>query len=63
MDFVETDLLWNHSTKLSQTPNMPSHTRRWAPHHIQDWSQVLFKDYQVQVINHGSLPVRIIALL
>jgi len=33
---VKTDLLWNRSTKLSQTPSVPSHTRRWAPHHMQD---------------------------
>jgi hypothetical protein len=60
--FVETNLLWNRSTKLSQTPNMPSHTRRWT-HHIQDLSQELFKDHQVQVTNHGILSVRMIALL
>ena len=58
--FVETNLLWNRSTKSSQTPNVQSHTRwRWAPHHIQDLSQELF---EVQVLNHGSLSVRMIAL-
>lgn len=61
--FVETDLLLNHSTKLSQTLNVPSHTRRWAPHRIQDLSQELFKDRQVQVTNHASLSVRMVALL
>jgi hypothetical protein len=45
--FVETDALWNLSTKLSQIPNMQSHTRRWAQHHIQDSSQELSKDHQV----------------
>jgi hypothetical protein len=34
--FVESDPLWNRSTKLSQTPNVSSHTRRWMPHHMQD---------------------------
>jgi hypothetical protein len=61
--FVETDSLWNRSTKLSQIPNLSSHTRRRARHHIQDLSQELFKDRQVQFTNHRSLPVRMIALL
>jgi hypothetical protein len=56
--FVETDLLLNRSTKLSQTPNVPSHTPRRAPHHIQDLSQGLFKDRQVQVTKQGGLIVR-----
>jgi hypothetical protein len=51
------------SMKLSQTPNVSSHTRRWTPHHIQDLPQELFKDHQVQVTNHGSLAIRMIALL
>jgi hypothetical protein len=61
--FVETDPLSTRSTKSSQTPNVSSHMRRWAPHHIQDLSQELFKDHQVQVTNHGSLPLRMIGLL
>ena len=63
--FVETDLLRNLSTKSSQTPNVPSHTQRWAQHqhHIQDSSRELFKGHQVQVTNHRSLLVRMIALL
>jgi hypothetical protein len=61
--FVEADLLWNRSTKLSQTPNVPPHTRCWALHHIQDLSQELLKDHQVQVTNHGILSARMIALL
>jgi hypothetical protein len=61
--FVETDPLWNLSTKLSQTPNVTSHTRRWAQYHIQDSSQELSKGHQVQVTNHRSLSVRMIALL
>ena len=61
--FVETDFLWNRSTKSSQTRNVPSHTRRWAPHHIQDFSPELFKDHQVQFTNHRSLSVWMIVLL
>jgi hypothetical protein len=61
--FVEADLLWNLSTKLSQTPNVLSHTRCWVPHHIQDLYQGLFKDPQVQVTNHRSLSVRMISQL
>ncbi len=34
--FVDTDLLWNDSTKLSRILNVPSHMRRWAPHQRQD---------------------------
>ena len=33
--FVETDILWNRSMKLFQTPNVPSHTWRWTTHHMQ----------------------------
>lgn len=57
--FVETDL-WNHSTKLSQTPNVPSHTRCWTPH-LWDLSQDL-KNHRENVTNHMSLLDRMVIL-
>ena len=50
--FVETDI-WNHSTKLSQTRSVPSHTRCWTPH-IQDFSQN-FKNHQENAADHMRL--------
>lgn len=60
--FVETDLSRNLSTKLSQTLNVPSHTRHWGPHYIQGSSQELFNDHQVQITNHRNLSAHMIAL-